>query len=131
MMQSNFLKRLVAIFVTVSFLSGYALPAWSGIVSTEQMLYDQLQELDRDSLVSLLGRQDVRQQLIEQGVDPDYAKQRIAALDDQQIREMQASIDQLPAGGSVVGLLVAVLLVLVILDIIGVTNIFSFINSPR
>jgi len=39
-------------------------------------------------------------------------------------------LDELPAGGSVVGIMVAVLLVLIILDIIGVTNIFSFIHSP-
>lgn len=130
MLQSNFLKRMVAVFVTISCLSGYSLPAWSGIASTEQMLYEQFHALDRNALVSMLDRLEVRQQLIEHGVDPAYAKQRIAALDDQQIQELKAGIDQLPAGGSVVGLLVAVLLVLVILDIVGVTNIFSFINSP-
>lgn len=131
MFKSNFLKRMVTILVTVSFLSGYSLPAWSGIASTEQMLHEQFHALDRDSLVSMLDRQEVRQQLIEHGVDPAHAKQRIEALDDQQIRELRAGIEQLPAGGSVVGILIAVLLVLVILDIVGVTNIFSFINSPK
>ena len=131
MFESNFLKRMVAILVTISFLGGYSLPAWSGIASTEQMLHEQFHALDRDTLVSMLDRQEVRQQLIEHGVDPAYAKQRIEALDDQQIRELKAGIDQLPAGGSAVGILIAVLLVLVILDIVGVTNIFSFINSPK
>ncbi len=131
MLRSNFLKRMVAIFVTISFLGGYSLPAWSGMATTEQMLSEQFRSLDRDSLVSMLDRQDVRRQLIEHGVDPAYAQQRIAALDDEQIQALQAGIDELPAGGSVVGILVAVLLVLVILDIVGVTNIFSFIHSPK
>ena len=73
----------------------------------------------------------MRQQLVDRGVDPDYAKQRIAALSDEQIDEIKANIDELPAGSSVVGILIAVLLVLVILDIIGVTNIFTFINPAR
>ena len=72
----------------------------------------------------------VRQQLVDRGVDPEYAKQRIAALSDAQIEQIRSEIDQLPAGSGVVGILIAVLLVLVILDIVGVTNIFSFIHPP-
>ena len=79
----------------------------------------------------MLDREEVRQQLVDRGVDPDYAKQRIAALSDQQISEIKANIDEMPAGSGVVGILIAVLLVLVLLDVIGVTNIFTFINPAR
>ena len=79
----------------------------------------------------MLDREEVRQQLVDRGVDPDYAKQRIAALSDEQINEIKSNIDGLPTGSGVVGILIAVLLVLIILDIIGVTNIFSFINPAR
>jgi len=119
------------ILVSLSFFTTYSLPAHSGIVTTEQLIQEQLESLDKRALVSMLDRQEVRQQLVDRGVDPDYAKQRIAALSDEQINEIKASIDELPAGSSVVGILIAVLLVLIILDIIGVTNIFSFINPAR
>jgi hypothetical protein len=127
MLMSSLMKRVMAILVSLSFLTTYSLPAYSGIVTTEQLMEEQLESLDRDTLVSLMDREEVRQQLIDRGVDPDYAKQRIAALSDEQINEIKANIDDLPAGG-VIGILIAVLLVLIILDIIGVTNIFSFIN---
>jgi hypothetical protein len=127
MLMSSLMKRVMAILVSLSFLTTYSLPAYSGIVTTEQLMQEQLESLDRDTLVSLMDREEVRQQLIDRGVDPDYAKQRIAALSDEQINEIKANIDDLPAGG-VIGILIAVLLVLIILDIIGVTNIFSFIN---
>ena len=78
----------------------------------------------------MLDHDDVRQQLVKHDVDPEYAKTRIAALSDAQIEELKNSIDTLPAGSGVVGIMVAVLLVLIILDIVGVTNIFSFIHSP-
>ncbi len=129
-MKSSLMKRIIVLLVSVSFFSTYSLPAWSGIVTTDQLLQQQLEVLNKSSLVAMLDRDDVRQQLVERGVDPDYAKARIAALSDAQIEELKDNIDTLPAGSSVVGILVAVLLVLVILDIIGVTNIFSFIHSP-
>jgi len=101
------------------------------MVTTDQMLQGQHEVSDRHALVALLERDDVRQQLVERGVDPEYAKQRIAALSDAQVNELKGNIDTLPAGSGVVGILIAVLLVLVILDVLGVTNIFTFINPPR
>ena len=129
-MKSSLMKRIMVLLVSVSFFSTYSLPAWSGIVTTDQLLQQQLEVLNKSSLVAMLDRDDVRQQLVERGVDPDYAKARIAALSDAQIEELKHSIDTLPAGSGVVGILIAVLLVLIILDIVGVTNIFSFIHSP-
>lgn len=129
-MMSSLMKRIVVLLVSVSFFSTYSLPAWSGIVTTDQLLQQQLEVLNKSSLVAMIDRDDVRQQLVERGVDPEYAKARIAALSDAQIEELKGNIDTLPAGSGVVGILVAVLLVLIILDIVGVTNIFSFIHSP-
>jgi hypothetical protein len=131
MLMSSLMKRVMAMMVSLSVFASYSLPAYSGLVTTEQLIQEQLQSLDKRSLVSMLDREEVRQQLVDRGVDPDYAKQRIAALSDAQINEIKANIDELPAGSSVVGILIAVLLVLVILDIIGVTNIFTFINPAR
>ena len=129
-MKSSLMKRIMVLLISVSFFSTYSLPAWSGIVTTDQLLQQQLEVLNKSSLVAMLDRDDVRQQLVERGVDPEYAKARIAALSDAQIEELKDSIDTLPAGSGVVGILIAVLLVLIILDIVGVTNIFSFIHSP-
>lgn len=123
------MKRAMAVLLSLAMLNLYSVPAWSGVVTTDQLIQQQ-HAVDRERLVTLLDRDQVREQLVERGVDPDFAKQRIAALSDAQVEQLNAEIDQLPAGSGVVGILVAVLLVLVILDIIGVTNIFSFIHPP-
>ncbi|HHJ16082.1 MAG TPA: hypothetical protein ENJ80_05225 [Gammaproteobacteria bacterium] len=130
-MMSPLMKRVVALLVSVSFFSSYSLPAWSGMVTTDQLIQEQWQSLDRATLISMLDRDEVREQLIERGVDPQLAKARIAALSDAQVSEIRDNIDNLPAGSGVVGIMIAVLLVLVILDVLGVTNIFTFINPPR
>jgi len=129
-MMLSLMKRIVVLLVSVTFFTTYSIPAWSGIVTTDQLIQEQFEVLNKTSLVAMLDRDDVRQQLVERGVDPEYARARIASLSDAQIDELKGSIDTLPAGSSVVAILIAVLLVLVILDIVGVTNIFTFIHSP-
>ncbi|MFQ5643767.1 MAG: PA2779 family protein [Thiogranum sp.] len=130
-MISTLMKRVMVLLVSVSFFTTYSLPAWSGMVTTDQMLQEQFEVADRQALLAMLDRDDVRRQLVERGVAPDYAKQRIAALSDAQVEELKGNIDDLPAGSGVVGIMIAVLLVLVILDIVGVTDIFTFINPPK
>ena len=123
-------RRVIAMWVSLTMLGSYALPAWSGIATTDQLIQQQLDTLDRDTLVTMLDRDEVRRQLIEHGVDPEFAKQRIAALDDAQINELKGRIDELPAGSGILEILIAVVLVLVILDAIGVTDIFPFVHPP-
>ena len=129
MLMSSLTKRVMAVLVSVALACTSSLPAYAGIVTTEQMIQQQFETLDKAALISALDRDEVRQQLVDRGVDPEYAKLRIAALSDEQISDIKANIDELPAGG-IVGILLAVFLVLIILDIVGVTNIFSFINPP-
>jgi hypothetical protein len=130
MLMYKTMKRVMAALLSLSILTTYSLPAYSGVVTTDQLIEQQLASMNKSTLLSMLDRDEVRQQLIERGVDPVFARERIAALSDEQISQIKADIDQLPAGSGVVGILVAVLLVLMILDVIGVTNIFPFINPP-
>jgi hypothetical protein len=123
----SLMKRVMAILVSVSLVSSYTAQTWAGVVSTEQVLQQEA-AIDTASLVSALDREDVRAQLVDMGVDPEQAKLRIAALDDEQIGAIQAHMDALPAGGGVLEVVLAVLVVLVILDLVGVTNIFPFIR---
>ena len=82
-----------------------------------------------------MAREDVRQQLVALGIDPDEAAQRSSALSDDEVRQIAGKLDELPAGEGAVGVLVAailiLLLVLIITDLIGATDVFPFIKSQR
>jgi len=65
------------------------------------------------------------------GVDPAQARERVKALDDQQVRDLAARIDQLPAGGDVLGIIVTIFIVLLITDILGFTKVFPFTRAIR
>ena len=61
-------------------------------------------------------------------VDPDF---EVWPLDDQQVRELAARVDQLPAGAGVVGVLFTIFIVLLVTDILGFTKVFPFTRAIR
>jgi hypothetical protein len=122
-------RRIVAglLIVCLGALSAPA-PALAGIVSTETAIAGA----ERERLVDLLERGDVRARLQELGVDPADARARVAALSDAEAAQLAAQLDELPAGGS--DLLVVALIVFLVLlftDIMGYTKIFPFTRSMK
>jgi hypothetical protein len=123
---------VAAALVVTSFPIG---AARAGLVTTEQVVEERTAASDRERLVAVLLRDDVRQQMEALGVDRDEAIARLGSLSDQEIQQIAGRIDDLPAGQSVlVGVLVAagvVLIALVITDLLGVTDVFAVINPVR
>jgi formiminotetrahydrofolate cyclodeaminase len=107
-------------------------PAQAAMVSTDEVLKQNKQNLDRERLTILLDRSEVQKQLKAWGVKSEEAKQWIDSLTDREIAEIVNRIDQMPAGGSfgtLVGAAVLVFLVLLITDILGYTDIFPFVKG--
>lgn len=80
---------------------------------------------DGDEVQQFLARQDVRQQLVQLGVDPDLAVQRADALTPIEQQQLAQKIDELPAGAGALEVIGIVFLVLLILELVGVTDIFK------
>jgi len=108
-------------------------PAQAAMVSTDEILKQNKQNLDRERLTILLDRSEVQKQLEAWGVKSEQAKQWIDSLTDREIAEIVTRIDQMPAGGSATGILVGgallVFFVLLITDILGYTDIFPFVKA--
>ncbi len=60
-------------------------------------------------------REDVRNALIELGVSPRDASERVAALTDDELGILEQQMERLPAGGSILAIIGGVSLVLMIL----------------
>ncbi|HSA82733.1 MAG TPA: PA2779 family protein [Geminicoccaceae bacterium] len=106
--------------------------ARADLVTTAQVVEQSAAADTRGRLAAVFLRDDVRRQMEALGVDRDEAMARLAGLSDQEIQEIAGKVDELPAGqGFVAGVLIvagAVLIALVILDLVGVTDVFTFIN---
>lgn len=122
--------RGTAAITLIAFASLVAAPAaQAGIVGTEQAFAGAAVttlDAERTKLVDSLARADVQAALVARGVDPQAVVDRVAALSDEEVRMLNQRMDQMPAGGDVLGVLFAVFIILLITDLIGWTNVFPF-----
>jgi hypothetical protein len=128
----NTFKRLIAsilIFCTATL--GMQGTAQAGIVTTDEVQTTHSAMANRDKVNSFLARDDVRQGLMGQGVDPDAARARVDALTDVEVAELAGRVDKAPAGGDVLGVIFVVFLILLVTDILGLTKVFPFTRSMR
>lgn len=109
-------RRLCALpLILMLVLSGlFAQTASAGIVGTESMI-NASAPTEQEQLQSVIERDDVQEQLITRGVDPEDAMERAANLSDTEAAELNAQIDNMPAGSGAVTILLVVILLLLIL----------------
>ncbi len=118
---------LIAALVLGSFsVAAAPVAPGSDLITTQAALNAEHGQADRERIHEILARDDVRDQLIEQGVDLAEVEARVAALSDAEAAQMADQLEQLPAGASAVGALFAVFVILLVTDILGLTNVFPF-----
>jgi hypothetical protein len=108
--------------------------AFAGIVETDQAVSHELAGQDRARINAFIDREDVLAQLQKQGVTAGEAKARVNALTDDEAHKIAGKLDQLPAGGDVVGIiliLVFIFVVLLVTDVLGFTHFFPSTRSAR
>jgi hypothetical protein len=123
----------VLVIVALSTLSIISAPAHAAMVNTAEILKQSKHNFDRDLIKTFLGRSEVRKHLLSLGINPEEAKARTDSLTDREIEKIVAQIDQLPAGGGALGTIVGaaliIFIVLLITDILGLTDIFYFVKK--
>lgn len=123
-------KKFTTWIMLVAFMGLTALPVQAAMVSTGQVVDLQQSAMEREQLSTFLDRADVQEQLIALGVSVDDVQLRVAAMTDVEVAQLNERIADLPAGGAI-GVILLVFLVFVITDLIGATDIFSFIRPAR
>lgn len=118
----NKFNATVMSMVVIAML-GISLPVHSGIVGTEQMVAEQTRTDALETINGVFASAEVAAQLEAWGVPAETVSERVAALSDQELQELAATIENDPAGG-VLGVIGIVFVVLIILEVLGVTNIF-------
>jgi hypothetical protein len=97
----------------------------AGVISTQQYLTARSREATRARIGAVLAREEVRRQLEQYGVDPAAADERIAALTDQELEQLATDLDNMPAGGNLLAVVGVTFIVLLILELVGVIDIFN------
>lgn len=101
--------------------------AQAGVVGTEAAVTQAEHAAVKERLVELLARDDIRQGLIANGVDPAEAQARVESMTPAEAQQVAGRLEQLPAGGNtVVGAVVFIFVLLLITDLLGLTNFYPF-----
>lgn len=123
----HWMKTLVLPMLIATF--GLQTTAFAGVVGTEAMLQAEAEPgtSDRQKVQAALSRDSVRAQMQALGVDPAMAEQRVAGLSDAEVAHLAENIDEATAGGDVLAVVGVVFVVLLILEAVGVTDVFKAI----
>ena len=128
----NIFKRITLVFLIGSMaLLGTPFAAQAGVVSGSQAFTLATDGSTRAKVNALLAREDVRSELTARGVSVEQAQERVNAMTNAEVTQLAGRIDELPAGGDVLGLLFTVFIVLLVTDILGLTKVFSFTRGIR
>lgn len=106
---NRFFRMISRVLIVSMLLTFY--PAHAGIVGTDQLISATQVQGDREKVVNFISRANVQQQLETLGAKPGAAKERVAAMTDEEVRTIASQIDTLPAGGTNGWAIAAVILV--------------------
>jgi hypothetical protein len=100
--------------------------AQAGLVGTVQAVAAADSRTADLALVnSTLAREQVRDQLTALGVDPAAVDARVARLSDTELRTLADRMQNVPAGGDALAVIGIVFVILIILELVGVIDIFK------
>jgi len=121
-------RILILRVVSVSLICvSFAQFAPAGMIGTGYMIESEGRAESLSRMEMLLARDDVAGQLVALGVDQATVMERLNGLSTAELLELEGQMDQQIAGGDILGLIGAVFVVLLILELVGVTDIFKSI----
>jgi len=89
------LKKMTCRALVVSMFALSIQTAGAGMIGAERAAPVQA---DRALVMGVLDRTDAASQLLAQGIEPAQARERIAAMNDQEVQQLAADIRTAPAG---------------------------------
>jgi hypothetical protein len=109
-MKSSFAGAVIRLLIALMIWTPYQI-AQAGMIGTEQIV-QQSSAGDRNTVLNFVNRADVTGQLQALGIDPSNAKQRVAAMNDEEVRYLAGQVQALPAGGTDAWVWVVVILLI-------------------
>ncbi len=120
------LTRTLGLTLSLAAVTTASLPApvMADLIDTQTLAAQAEVQTQRDALRLLVARDDVRAALAERGVNAADLDARINQLTPAELLQIQQQMDALPAGSGAVSLILSVILIFVLLDLLGATDVF-------
>jgi len=125
-MKSKTLREFLVRLLSVALISmGFMQVSTAGMIGTEYLVESEAREASLTRLEVLLAKQEVAEQLQTFGVDSTLVASRLAGLTNAELLQIEGTLSTQTAGGDALGVIGAVFLVLLILELVGVTDVFK------
>jgi predicted phage tail protein len=100
-------------------------PVMADMVGTPALAMQAELQMQRDDVRTFMARDDVRHAMLGYGVSAADVDARINNMTESELLQIQHQMDMLPAGANgAVGLVLGVILIFVLLDLLGATDVF-------
>ena len=123
-------RKYIALIVSIA-LTSVSFSHVQAAMVTNDVILNQAHNSAKTELLQTINRADVKQRFISMGVKPEAVEDRIQLMTADEVAQLNKQIDELPAGGDVLGVILVVFIVFVITDVIGATDIFPFIKPVK
>lgn len=130
MIWNPLLARFLALIGVLALFGAVTSPLHASMLGTGELLQAEQTVLERAQVLALLERAEVRARLQAMGVSAEAAVERVARMTEAEIRSLGEGLADLPAGSGVLGVVLFIVVLLVITDALGITDIFPFIHAP-
>jgi len=118
-------RVLAAMMVVVGLMSATAQAA---MVTTGDMVATKSLEQTRTQVMSILDQKEAQDTLVKLGVSRADVEERINSMTADELQAFSKQVEDMQAGGSVLGIILTIILILLILDLLGATNVFPAIK---
>ncbi|MFO7278131.1 MAG: PA2779 family protein [Pseudomonadota bacterium] len=123
------LKQIaVCVLSALVVATGTPVTARAEIIDTSTALAAATRSESLGRIARALDQESVRERLEALGVDRAAIDARLAALTDAELASLAERLENAPAAGDVLGLIGAVFVVLLILELVGVIDIFKTVG---
>lgn len=124
MLLRQLLRSTLVLLLSVQ-LVALGIPAvQAGMIRTDEYAAAQERDERLSRVQDFLAEERVAAQFEALGVDAEQAAERVAALTDAELAQLDSQLDELPAGAGVLTVLGILFVVILVLELVGITNIF-------
>ena len=111
-MKSAWARTICRLLVMLMIWTPYQV-AQAAMIGTDQVATSS-SSADRGAVLSFINRSDVASQLQALGLDPASAKDRVAAMTDNEVQSLAGRINSMPAGADSSGVVLLIIVIAVI-----------------
>ena len=100
----------------------------AAMIGNDTVIQQQDRAAMKQQVMRLMDHKVAAQALSEYGVNQEQVSQRLDRITHTELQQLAQKSEALPAGQGVFGVVLAIILVLVILDLLGATDVFPVID---